>query len=331
GTAGYTGDGVEPFGGDGTTAATTFTYKVKYTDVNGDAPIKRFCRISRLDCDGKWKVHKNIKLQPEAGGSYTTGKIYAGGTTLPNEVWNYKFVFADGDGNATGPPTRNSQGPRINGPPQLCWSGATGYGGVDGVNPNSGPPGTPFRFRVVYRDSFGASPPSTFNVEIRRDGKIVETRAMNRKGGDDRLGRVYARKIRLKRPLTNYQYRFVFADVGGPATGDPTAWTSGLDTTASDGVLALTGVSAAQTSVGAQLNFTLSSAADVTATVINVAGRPVRTIITDSPMDQGINTLLWDRRDENGLNVPSGLYMIRVDARDPGGAQTSGMATVPLR
>ncbi len=154
---------------------------------------------------------------------------------------------------------------------------------------------------------------------------------MNAKGGDLRLGRVYARKLRLKRPLTNYEYRFVFEDRHGAATGAPTAWTAGPETTASDGILALTGVMAAQTSVGAQLNFTLASAADVTATVINVAGRPIRTIITDSPMDEGINTLLWDRRDENGLNVPSGLYMIRVDARDPGGAQTSGVATLSLR
>jgi len=328
GTTGYTTDGVAP--DTGSPDSTSFTFKVKYTDVNGDAPIKRYCRISWLDCDGRWKVFKNIKLQPEAGGSYASGKIYGGSTTLPNRVWKYKFVFADNDGEATGGPTKNKQGPQVSGTAFLCWSGATGYGGVDGVNPNSGPPGTPFRFRVVYRDSWGTAP-VTANLEIRRGGNIVETRAMNNKGGDYRTGRVYAVKNRLKRPLSNYEYRFVFDDGGGPATGNPAAWTAGPDTTASDGVLALTGVSAAQTSVGAQLNFTLSSAADVTATVINVAGRPIRTIVTDSPMDEGINTLLWDRRDENGLNVPSGLYMIRVDARDPGGAQTSGMATVPLR
>ena len=69
----------------------------------------------------------------------------------------------------------------------------------------------------------------------------------------------------------------------------------------------------------------------MTATVVNVAGRPVRTLAADKPLEAGLQTLLWDRRAGNGLSVPAGLYLVRVTARAEDGGQSTGLATVALR
>jgi hypothetical protein len=69
----------------------------------------------------------------------------------------------------------------------------------------------------------------------------------------------------------------------------------------------------------------------VTATVVNVAGRPIGTIVADKPLDAGLQSLLWDRIAGSGLPVPPGLYLIRVTARDAEGGQTTALAPVALR
>jgi hypothetical protein len=69
----------------------------------------------------------------------------------------------------------------------------------------------------------------------------------------------------------------------------------------------------------------------VSATVLNIAGRPVRTIAADRPLGAGLQTLLWDRRADTGLPVPAGLYLIRVMARDEEGGQRTALASVALR
>jgi len=79
------------------------------------------------------------------------------------------------------------------------------------------------------------------------------------------------------------------------------------------------------------VTFSLSSAAQVTATVLNVAGRPVRTLVADKPLAAELQTLLWDRRSDSGLPVPPGLYLVRVAARSEDGGQTSAVAAVALR
>jgi flagellar basal-body rod modification protein FlgD len=80
-----------------------------------------------------------------------------------------------------------------------------------------------------------------------------------------------------------------------------------------------------------QLSFTLRNASAVTATILNVAGRPIRTIVADKPLDAGLQTLLWDRRADSALPVPAGLYLVRLAARDATGAQSAALTTVALR
>jgi Tol biopolymer transport system component len=88
---------------------------------------------------------------------------------------------------------------------------------------------------------------------------------------------------------------------------------------------------AVPTAHGAQVVFTLSAPASVEAHVLNVAGRPVRTLVADKPFDAGTQTLLWDRRSDTGLAVPSGLYLLHLTAYTPDGTQSSAVSAVALR
>jgi flagellar basal-body rod modification protein FlgD len=90
-------------------------------------------------------------------------------------------------------------------------------------------------------------------------------------------------------------------------------------------------LAAVPTSAGAQITFNLAAAADVTATITNVAGRPVRVLAQDRPLQAGLQTLLWDRRADSGLAAPAGIYLIRVVARSPEGGQSSALASLSVR
>ncbi len=64
------------------------------------------------------------------------------------------------------------------------------------------------------------------------------------------------------------------------------------------------------------LAFDLARAAGVTWTVVNAAGAPVRTIMTDQPLTAGARTWSWDGRDDAGAFVPRGIYTSVVRAVD---------------
>jgi hypothetical protein len=75
----------------------------------------------------------------------------------------------------------------------------------------------------------------------------------------------------------------------------------------------------------------LSAPAAVDVAILNLAGRPVRTLVANKPLEAGTQTLLWDRHSDAGPATPAGLYLIRVTARGMDGAQSSALATVALR
>jgi hypothetical protein len=93
---------------------------------------------------------------------------------------------------------------------------------------------------------------------------------------------------------------------------------------------ALAGLTAVPTRAGAQVSFTLAAAADVEARVLNMAGRPVRTLCQGRDCAAGANTLLWNATSDAGLRVPSGAYLVEVVARTPDGSQARAVTTVRL-
>jgi hypothetical protein len=102
----------------------------------------------------------------------------------------------------------------------------------------------------------------------------------------------------------------------------PTGWAASL---------ALTGAVAVPTTAGAQITFSLSAPAQVTITVLNVAGRPVATVARDRALDGGTQHFLWSGRADSGTAVPAGVYLVRVAARSEAGGEASVLARLALR
>lgn len=80
---------------------------------------------------------------------------------------------------------------------------------------------------------------------------------------------------------------------------------------------------------GAQIVISLSGAGDLSAEVMNVAGRGVRQW-SGLRGKSGANTLLWDGKAASGLAVPSGPYLIAVTCRSGDGQQQRQLARVQL-
>ena len=87
----------------------------------------------------------------------------------------------------------------------------------------------------------------------------------------------------------------------------------------------------APTNAGAQVAFSLSSAGQVSARVLNLAGRPVKTLAQGREFDAGANTLLWNAQTDQGLAVPSGPYLVEVVARDDDGSEARAVTQLRIR
>lgn len=331
GTTGYVSDGVNPQAGDPDTspAPTTFTFKAKYLDASGAPPSLARCVIQRLVCDPaggvRWVKYKSLPMTLESG-SVAEGAIYSVSTTLANYTLKYRFLFKTAGGSlVNGPPNNYILGPKLDGRPHLCWTGNAGFA-TDGVEPNAGR--GKFRFQVMYTDSWGTAP-STYEVVVQRNGVLYARKTMfPETGGSYQTGKIYRTSLFITKPGA-YRYRFRFHDGADFANGDPATWNAGPDIVT--GGAAVTSLVAIPIHNGVQITFNLASAADVTATVMNVAGRPVRSIASDKALEAGLQTLMWDRRADNGLPTPAGLYLIKVTARNQDGEQSTVMATVSLR
>jgi sugar lactone lactonase YvrE len=330
GTTGYETDGVNPDRGNPSSAGspTSFCFRVKYTDATGNEPLKARCIIQQKLCGQGWKAYQYVGLH-RASGDIAAGAVYTASRKLPNETLRYQFLFTAADGSAvTGPPTAFTNGPLLNGAPHLCWTGKTGYT-ADGVDPDSGPTGTVFKFAVLYADA-GGDTPTQAQLLVNRNGALFRQKTLvAAPGGDFATGRTFRISVPIPKTGT-YQYRFDFADATGAATGAPALWQDG-PTIGTSTALTVAGLAALPTAAGTQVTFALSDAAEVTVSVLNVAGRPVRTLASGRPLEAGLQTLVWDRRADSGLAVPAGLYLIRVTARSADGAQGSALATVSLR
>ena len=139
----------------------------------------------------------------------------------------------------------------------------------------------------------------------------------------------YSVQVQRNTPGT-FRYYFSASDGTNDAIGEP-SWHRMpgpiVDGTASAQVSAL---SCCATALGAQVSFTLSADANVTAEVMNIAGRPVQVLATDKAMAAGINTLTWNGRSATGAQVPSGVYLVRVRAANQSGGQCEVLGSVMI-
>ncbi|MFQ6096420.1 MAG: FlgD immunoglobulin-like domain containing protein [Armatimonadota bacterium] len=66
---------------------------------------------------------------------------------------------------------------------------------------------------------------------------------------------------------------------------------------------------------GSEISFNLSVPAEVTADLLNIAGRRIRRIADRKAVASGRSSLVWDGRNQAGMMVPAGTYICRVVAQ----------------
>lgn len=97
------------------------------------------------------------------------------------------------------------------------------------------------------------------------------------------------------------------------------------------GTLLLTGVTAAQAQDGSvQVSYVVTQAAEVTAEVLNIAGRSIRRLGAQTAAGGAVVTQTWNRRNEQGARVPAGRYLVRVTARTESGQACSAVRAFQL-
>ncbi len=97
------------------------------------------------------------------------------------------------------------------------------------------------------------------------------------------------------------------------------------------GAVAVTGLAAAPTRAGAEIAFALSAPAEVTVSILNIAGRPVASVARQQAMQPGVQRLVWNARTDAGTHAPAGLYLLRVTAQGTDGQQADALASLALR
>ncbi len=81
----------------------------------------------------------------------------------------------------------------------------------------------------------------------------------------------------------------------------------------------LKSAAAQQAGRAVQVTFTLAAPAAVSGRVLNIAGRTVRVLASDKPLEAGTQQLLWPLNGPTGAPVPPGLYLIELQARADSG------------
>ncbi len=116
----------------------------------------------------------------------------------------------------------------------------------------------------------------------------------------------------------------------GPVNFTPflqSAPTTAPATVAPHATLAITSVAAMPTGAGAAIHVALTRPAEVRVTLRNIAGRPVRTL---SAFADTQATLAWDGRATQGTTVPSGRYLVEVEALADDGGLSHALTTLQL-
>jgi hypothetical protein len=94
--------------------------------------------------------------------------------------------------------------------------------------------------------------------------------------------------------------------------------------------LVITSASARASGSHVTVTYTASAPCSVTATVLNIAGRSVRTLAASAPAAAGVNTLSWDGRSTSGSPVPSGIYLVQLDAVADSGQRVRSVTQLNL-
>jgi len=319
GLPGFRTDGIEPNAGGPVESITKFC--VRLCDRDGDEPA--WVRVAIRKDGSLWRT---LDMR---GDTCTTmaGRIYSRQlrTPLPPGRYSYRYRARDDDGLADGPASRREPGPSML--PELAFVRTRGL--TDGVDPDCGTAcHTRFVWRVLYRDNDG-DPAQVVQVRLWRDGQPFGTLQMAAaEPALDPMGAVVYECCR-RMPAGEYEHRFEAEDKDGWAAGLPSRRMPGLVATQAV-PLALTSLSTVPTNTGTHITFGLSASAQVQARILNIAGRPVRTLCHAKHCETGTTTLLWNAQTDTGLRVPDGTYLVEVMVKAGDGTQARSLTQVRL-
>ncbi len=96
------------------------------------------------------------------------------------------------------------------------------------------------------------------------------------------------------------------------------------------GQLAITAAVASTRAASAAVSYTLSKNAQVTIDVHNISGRLISRVVQDQSQAAGLQSVAWNGRNQAGLRVPNGCYLIRISAHTEDGQQVQALAQVAI-
>jgi hypothetical protein len=228
GETNYTTSGVYPHSG---TPGASFTFRVKYSDPNGDPAAWVKLRL----WNGSSEVPGSPFAMTNATGASTwkTGVIFTLSKTLTARgMYYYWFVANDGLAQANLPAGGvKAPWPRVDSSPVLSWAGTGGYTSA-GVSPTTGATGTAFTFEVKYTDADGDAPSYVKVSVYGPGGEQISGSPFTMSpasGSDYKAGVIYSRAVSLT-TVGSYTYRFTASD-GLVAVGYPNPASGGLKVT----------------------------------------------------------------------------------------------------
>ncbi len=92
----------------------------------------------------------------------------------------------------------------------------------------------------------------------------------------------------------------------------------------------LTSVAAVSRTGGGELIFTLSQPAQCAIRIMNIAGRTIRVLETSQVHAAGQNIVPWNGRADTGSSVPSGRYLVQIEAAASNGTTARALRTLNI-
>jgi len=246
----------------------------------------------------KYEWYKDGVLQPDRKWPGVTAQW-----TQPGETW--RCVVTPTDGRDEGP------------------------AGEASVTVNSGPsqptvtiaPSNPTSLQSFRCTAFGSTDP---------DGDEVRFKYQWYKDGVLQVDRKWP-TITAKWTQSGQTWRCVVTPTDGRDEGPAGEASVTVGDKSLSGPVVISSLAVVPTAAGAEMIFALSAEASVTCEVLNIAGRSVRTIVTDRMTASGMNSLTWDGRNATGCAAPSGTYLVRVTAAGQDGSVSRGITALTMR
>lgn len=127
--------------------------------------------------------------------------------------------------------------------------------------------------------------------------------------------------------IANKRYTVKISAVARSSAGVHLAVDKSWGFTTGAGAPALVTAAAVRTSTGGLIGVNLASAADVTVSIRNLAGKEIA-ILQPGELEAGVHSLLWDGRSMTGTKAPAGTYLVQVTAKGADGSTSSAMTSL---